>query len=251
MYREGNTWADPVPQDSTAHSWRKWFDFELYGIIHVPGSWYNEINTARPQMPLTAVQRPMPSQIRGYKKKPGEKDVPAPPSDSRRPNTPRDAPSTAADFPTILTEYIARWDSLAPHEELFPLPSVDFRIQSLQDRQQFGELTRLVNNWDDDTVMKANAFQFFAKGFGLDMTVKVVSGKTHLRLVEGQAEDSELQTLLKHLKRKEYFRWHPDKINLRAGHPGILNEQIGKQDAVVAVRSAIQELIEECERLLG
>ena len=59
----------------------------------------------------------------------------------------------------------------------------------------------------------------------------------------GQHVDK-LRELSKWLSRKEQPRWHPDRINLRTGQEGVVDEEMSKKTAVVAMRSAVQALLE-------
>ncbi|KAK5117122.1 hypothetical protein LTR85_009053 [Meristemomyces frigidus] len=245
---------DPVPQASNTASWRLWFEFELYSA-HTAGSFDTEIHAARPSAPYTPVQCPQPSEIRGYHGRSPEEDArsrrsatPPPPPPKTRP---AQSQSASLDYASLMTEYNARWDGLQPHEANVLLPSVDFSLPMLQNRQHIAHTGSLLKAWETDMVMKANAFTFFARGFGLGVAVSEVHGGVTLRLKRGQADELKMQALQKHLRRKECVRWHPNKINARTGSVGVLDENIGRQDVVVAVRSAVQELTEECARLLA
>lgn len=93
--------------------------------------------------------------------------------------------------------------------------------------------------------MKTNAKIFFIEGCELDPKVHEDSGRV---TIASDAEEDMRAVLHYQLKRKEMMRWHTDKINLWTGQDGIVDGCIGKREEVVAVRSAIQKLIENSER---
>jgi len=53
-------------------------------------------------------------------------------------------------------------------------------------------------------IMRADAFTFFMKGFGMDMTVTESQRKITLSIRD--VEKFKVQTLLRHMKRKECLR---------------------------------------------
>jgi hypothetical protein len=52
-----------------------------------------------------------------------------------------------------------------------------------------------------------------------------------------------LRLLGKWLSRKEQPRWHPDRMNLRTGVEGKLDEGISRRKEVVTMRTAVQGLL--------
>ncbi|KAK4543860.1 hypothetical protein LTR36_004893 [Oleoguttula mirabilis] len=248
------SFVDPVPQDSTSDSWRQWYEFGQFGArAHTPGNWYTEIHAAGPPVPHEHVRCPLPSEIFGHKESSPKND-----ERSRRSAAPSPVPrqteipqrTAVVDYPSIFIAYNSWWDDIQPHTASIPLPSADLGIKMLQDRRHMNHTTALLDAWEDDMIMKGIAFTFFAKAFSLRVAVTESHGKVIMRLVQVLGDRPKTQMLQKHLKRKECLRWHPDKINARSGQPGVVDETIGKEDVVVAVRSAVQELLEECEREL-
>jgi len=55
---------------------------------------------------------------------------------------------------------------------------------------------------------------------------------------------------LKHLRRKEIPRWHPDRLNLRTELKGTLNDGNGREPIVLVIRAAVAELKGMCEEIL-
>jgi hypothetical protein len=65
-----------------------------------------------------------------------------------------------------------------------------------------------------------------------------------------QRVEERVRKLRDHLRRHEWPRWHPDRINVRTGNPGEVDDGIGARDEVKAVWVGVQRVGEEYERLL-
>lgn len=95
--------------------------------------------------------------------------------------------------------------------------------------------------------MRFNASCFFIRAFeGMPYIGETTSNKAVVHLSVAMTDEGKT-ALLKQMKRKEAVRWHPDKINARTGKVGEINEALGKANYVVAIRSAVQEVIELLE----
>ncbi|KAK5130961.1 hypothetical protein LTR08_001517 [Meristemomyces frigidus] len=151
----------------------------------------------------------------------------------------------------LFKRYNDAWGELEPHAIGIPSPSLDLTEASLKIRDNTIKHSSNIAAWSEETVIKANAFRFFARGFGQEMIVsEQSSSKVELRLKLHRHPKPALQALLRHLRLKESVRWHPDKVNARTGEVGRLDERNGRSGVVVAVRSAVQELVGEVEKAL-
>lgn len=143
--------------------------------------------------------------------------------------------------------YNETWDSLNSSDATFPFPSHAQSLGGLQDRTELYAYheKHLIACWSVDLVEKTNAKIFFLRGSGIEVRIEE-QGSTVSIVFEG--EEDERGSLAHHLKRKEMLKWHPNKINLRTGEEGEVDERIGKRAEVVNVRTAIQELISDLEQ---
>lgn len=168
-------------------------------------------------------------------------------SDAPRYQSPRSASTYSKPAPA-LTElkklfdaYNARWENLSRIDKKLPLPA---SWSDLKKIDYMGGNSNNEGNWSDEAIIVANIQIIFLAGFGISGSVR----RTQEGLVididgNGQHVDK-LRELSKWLSRKEQPRWHPDRINLRTGQEGVVDEEMSKKTAVVAMRSAVQALLE-------
>ena len=100
------------------------------------------------------------------------------------------------------------------------------------------------SNHTDETIVVANLQVIFLAGFGLKGTIKRYVELLDIEIENKAAYADKIKELGKWLSRKEQPRWHPDRINLRTGKTGVIDAEISKKKAVVAMRSAVQALLQ-------
>jgi hypothetical protein len=168
-----------------------------------------------------------------------------PPFNSYAPPKPA-APSKPA--PTLSTlkklfdAYNGRWESMSRIDPKLPMPASWSELKAIDFNGGQGEN---VNNHSDETIVVANLQVIFLAGFGLMGTITRYAEGLVME-VQGMAsggKEAEIKELGKWLSRKEQPRWHPDRINLRTGKEGVIDEGISKKTCVVAMRSAVQALL--------
>jgi len=86
-----------------------------------------------------------------------------------------------------------------------------------------------------------NVQLIFLSGFGMAGSLK--KGDAGVRIDAPHLNRENMKLLEKWLSRKEQPRWHPDRINLRTGKQGVIDEGISKKADVVAMRTAVQGLL--------
>jgi hypothetical protein len=146
-----------------------------------------------------------------------------------------------AELKKLFDAYNARWENLSRIDKELPLPA---SWSDLKKIDYMGGSPNNEENWSDEAIVVANIQIIFLAGFGLSGSVR--------RTLEGLLVDvdgngqhvDKLRELSKWLSRKEQPRWHPDRINLRTGQEGVVDEEMSKKTAVVAMRSAVQALLE-------
>jgi len=73
------------------------------------------------------------------------------------------------DYHAALDEYNERWDAVTAHQTSTPLPSVGLKMFGLQSHAFIDAegAKPIVSSWPRATLLKANAFRFYCKAFGL------------------------------------------------------------------------------------
>jgi hypothetical protein len=142
----------------------------------------------------------------------------------------------------LFDAYNARWESMSRTDPKLPMPATWADLKAIDFN---GGLPDNINNHTDETIVVANLQIIFLAGFGM---LGVVTRYAEGLIVnyQGQAiggKEAEIEALGKWLSRKEQPRWHPDRINLRTGKEGVIDEGISKKTCVVAMRSAVQALL--------
>lgn len=180
--------------------------------------------------------------------------VPEPPSASYPTATAR--PTVAlrpqpTDSRALFIEYNARWDALDPVDLDILVPSPTLNADGLL---LAAERTKGLQCFEVDfskhtleQLAAVQVFNFFTTGMNIAAELyedpKSRTGK--VRLIKGS--ETKTSAALKYLRRKELVRWHPDRLNLRTGTTGMVNNLNGSQELVVIIRTAVGELIGSCE----
>lgn len=144
---------------------------------------------------------------------------------------------------TLFDQYTANWDATTRTSPTFPFPA--------QSRDLYN-ISFLTSSAPRDTTISAedvyalNVQTILLGGFGISAYATVRSEKPCLGL-GSSIKKEDLDVVLKYLKRKEQPRWHPDWMSLRTGMQGSVDEGISKRKEVVAMRVAVQRLIEFLE----
>lgn len=112
----------------------------------------------------------------------------------------------------------------------------------------FIETSSSTGGYTNEEIFIANVQLFFLIGHGVPGVMS--KGETLKVKLNPTVDKKKLKVLVKWLKLKEQPRWHPDRMNLRTGVDGATNEHISKNWDVVAMRTAVQGLIEKIEKRL-
>lgn len=137
--------------------------------------------------------------------------------------------------------YDAKWVALGRVDKRYPLPTSERELFKLDFA---GGSRSNLGNFSGEAVMIANVQLIFLAGFGISGSLKKRSDGLDV-VVEGKSQkEAEVKSLIKWLNRKEQPRWHPDRMNLRTGVDGRIDESISKKADVVAMRTAAQRLLE-------
>ncbi|KXT13199.1 hypothetical protein AC579_2587 [Pseudocercospora musae] len=161
-------------------------------------------------------------------------------------------PALKVDSKARLTEYDARWKSLAPHDREFPYPNSTLSMSGFQNRQALPYHQQKIALWSLPTIIGVMTKRFFTNAFDIRTTLVTFPndlGKVDYALQKSNTT-STVAALRKTLK-MESVKWHPDRLNRRSGNPGVLDQSIGDAPSNVAIRSAVQELIEECDKFVN
>ncbi|KAK4945911.1 hypothetical protein LTR10_015004 [Elasticomyces elasticus] len=163
---------------------------------------------------------------------------PAPP----RPTRPSAAPSQASIPPT--------------HRE--PPAEAQGDSDGLVDAAQTAHRTKFVKIAPDQ-LAQLEVQSFFARGMGIAHALRSderynaatpTCAAEKLMVVLTETSERKLAALLKYLRLRERPRWHSDRLNMRTGVPGVLNEENGKHEIAVVVRTAVQDLLDQCAAMI-
>ncbi|KAK5117123.1 hypothetical protein LTR85_009054 [Meristemomyces frigidus] len=194
---------------------------------------------------------------------PTSKDMPSTDRSSQlppeRPKRPVPAPAaTPRALPTepraLWAEYNARWEALGPEDPSVLVPSPTLDVAGLIKAAEETEAsTHPEVDFSKHSVEGLAAIQiqgFFTAGMDVSCELYEDANQRKLKARLTDKSEAKVTAMLKHLKRKELVRWHPDRLNRRTGSAGILNEGNGRQELVVLIRTAVEELIEACREHL-
>jgi hypothetical protein len=168
----------------------------------------------------------------------GTNPFPSPP----KPTAPSKPAPNLETLKKLFDAYNTRWESMSRTDPKLPMPATWTDLKAIDFN---GGQPENINNLTDETIVVANLQIIFLAGFGL---LGVVTRYAEGLVVnyQGQAiggKEAEIKELGKWLSRKEQPKWHPDRINLRTGKEGVIDEGISKKTCVVAMRSAVQALL--------
>lgn len=122
----------------------------------------------------------------------------------------------------------------------YPLPTSSRDLFKLD---FMGGSSANTGNWSNEEIFIANVQVIFLAGFGISSTIGKRSDDLKIQIEGKEANREALKSLAKWLSRKEQPRWHPDRMNLRTGKEGKLDESVSKKSDVVAMRTAGQNLL--------
>ncbi|KAM0706077.1 hypothetical protein Q7P35_006625 [Cladosporium inversicolor] len=145
-----------------------------------------------------------------------------------------------AELKAIFNTYNTTWEPLSRHDKNYPLPA---STRDLYRLGFAGGSSSNSGNWSAEQILVANVQLIFLAGFGLSGSLKRGGDSLSVKIENSGRQAGEVQALAKWLSRKEQPRWHPDRMNARTGKVGVLDEGISKKRDVVAMRTAVQELL--------
>ena len=154
-------------------------------------------------------------------------------SASSKPKRPR------AGLKKIFDAYNAKWDALNRTDKNYPLPATSRELSKLDFA---GGSSANIGRWSNEQILIANVQLIFLAGFGMSGSLKSGSD-AGVRIDAPHLNGENMKLLGKWLSRKEQPRWHPDRMNLRTGKQGVVDEGISKKADVVAMRTAAQDLL--------
>lgn len=146
----------------------------------------------------------------------------------------------------LFDNYNAKWEGLSRTDKNYPLPTSTSKLYKLG---FIGNPTVRAGTWTDEDIFVTNVQLLFLAGFGLTGTLSSSGDNLTIRISSASSK-SKLEAMAKWLRRTEVPRWHPDRMNLRTGSRGSVDEAISKKKEVVAMRTAAQLLLEKVEKML-
>ncbi|KXS94228.1 hypothetical protein AC578_10922 [Pseudocercospora eumusae] len=148
-----------------------------------------------------------------------------------------------------LAEYNARWKTLAPHEKNIPYPNPALGASGFQNRRALPYDQQKIALWSAPTIISVMTKRFFTEAFNVRTTLKMFSDDTSNVAFELQKNNSASAVIaLRKTLKLESVKWHSERLSRRTGTPGLIDKAIGGMPGNVAVRSAVQELLEECDK---
>lgn len=139
--------------------------------------------------------------------------------------------------------YQKNWDETDRISRTFPFPA---RGKDLYDIRFLTSGAPNDSKMSAEEVFAINSQILLLGGFGIVAFATTRSEKLCLG-VSSSTKQEDLNNLLKYLKRTEAPRFHPDRMNLRTGVQGRVDESIGNRTEAVAMRLAVQRLTEWTE----
>lgn len=153
-----------------------------------------------------------------------------------------------------LQAYNEKWDSLGPKDLDFPFPSPTLTRAGFLVVDNIHSPDAIKGQWSVPIRISVNTKVFFLNGFGLAYSIrpKIYSSPQDTQIVRLTTNNGvdDVKKLVRHIKLKEMSRWHPDRLNKRTGNEAAVDETQGAVKGVVEVRTAVQELLAECEEFL-
>ncbi|KAK5690617.1 hypothetical protein LTR97_012173 [Elasticomyces elasticus] len=213
---------------------------------------------------------PQPPRIWAYPKAaPPKQPPPSPPRpEFARPAPPPTRPAQASAPPAYrepppeaqgeLRRYIIEWEALSTEDSSFPTPCGSLTAEGLVDAAQPAHRTKFVKIAPDQ-LAQLEVQSFFARGMGIAHALRSderynaatpTGAAEKLMVVLTETSERKLAALLKYLRLRERPRWHSDRLNMRTGVPGVVNEENGKHEVAVVVRTAVQDLLDQCAAMV-
>lgn len=139
---------------------------------------------------------------------------------------------------SLFDAYEAKWSKLGRTDKKYPLPASTHDLFKLD----FSAFSCRSGNWSNEEIFVANVQLIYLAGFGIPAYLK---GKSDSLCVDIniRGTSSNISNLKKWLSRTEAPRFHPDRMNLRTGAEGVVDDRISKRIEVVAMRTAVQKLL--------
>ncbi|KAK3643745.1 hypothetical protein LTR56_010051 [Elasticomyces elasticus] len=179
----------------------------------------------------------------------------AAPSQASAPLTHREPPAEAQGE---LRGYIIEWEALSTEDSSFPIPCGALTAEGIVEAAQTAHRTKFVKIAPDQ-LAQLEVQSFFARGMGVAHTLRSnerynaampTGAAEKLILVLTETSERKLAALLKYLRLRERPRWHSDRLNMRTGVLGVVNEENGKHEVAVVVRTAVQDLLDQCAAMI-
>ncbi|KAK3636566.1 hypothetical protein LTR56_005368 [Elasticomyces elasticus] len=157
-----------------------------------------------------------------------------------------------------LRRYIIECEALSTEDSSFPIPCGSLTAEGLADAAQTAHRTKFVKIAPDQ-LAQLEVQSFFARGMGVAhmlcsderYNAAMPTGAAEkLMVVLTETSERKLAALLKYLRLRERPRWHCDRLNMRTGVPGVVNEENGKHEVAVVVRTAVQDLLDQCVAMI-
>ncbi|KAK5017087.1 hypothetical protein LTR60_001595 [Cryomyces antarcticus] len=170
--------------------------------------------------------------------------------------SPRSPVEAGAEARAMFDAYDASWSQISRTDPAVAWPTCDLSAATLLDRCSIPSrtihkrsTTTWQNPWSAELVMKANTQAFFLRAFGLRPTYDEDDHSLRVTMGFARASMEQMQRLLSCLK-KEYLRWHSDRLRHRNGGAGGYNEALVTDARARAVLHGIVELKHVCEERL-
>ncbi|KAK4896468.1 hypothetical protein LTR27_005684 [Elasticomyces elasticus] len=190
------------------------------------------------------------------------RSAPPPPIRSSAASSQASAPPTQREPPAEaqgeLRGYIIGWEALSTEDSSFPIPCGSLTAEGLVEAAQTAHRTKFVKIAPDQ-LAQLEVQSFFARGMGVAHTLRSnerynaatpTGAAEKLMVVLTETSERKLAALLKYLRLRERPRWHSDRLNMRTGVLGVVNEENGKHEVAVVVRTAVQDLLDQCAAMI-
>lgn len=161
-------------------------------------------------------------------------------SSSAQPSRAANPAPSRSELKRLFDAYNAKWYALSRTDKNYPLPTSSRELSKLDFH---GGSTTNLGNWSNEEIFIANVQILFLAGFGMSGTIKRYNDALEVKIDNPAVNGANIQLLSKWLSRKEQPRWHPDRMNLRTGREGKLDDKISGKPDVVAMRTAVQRLL--------
>ena len=143
-----------------------------------------------------------------------------------------------------------QWNTISHISPSIPFPTPSFQLDQLLERSGLGLAFDEMYSLSDEHLIELKTKIFFLVGVGIPYDI----GPTAYRDIVlehrfAEHDTTRVEALLQQLK-IERAKWMPELLNRRTGVYGYSEEALGNDFVVVAIRTAVRELICECEKKL-